>query len=246
MRRRRRTTMTVLAGVGLAGAAALGTAGYALAQDGTQDRLRDGVAEVLSRLVDSGTITQEQADAVAGALADARDQRMDEMRERMSERQEQVDSILQDVLGLSAEEVAERLAGGETLREIAGDQADELVDAVVAAAENEVAAAVDAGRLTQEQADRFLEQLPERVEDILDRQWPRLGELWGGNGPGWGPGGPFGHGGPFGGRGGGPFGQGGPFGEGRQWQAPGGDLPDWSQEADPQGTPDAEQQGLQG
>ena len=86
-------------------------------------------------------------------------------------------------LGLTGDELRERLESGDTLAEIAGAEGktvDGLVQAMVDSAEEDIAAAVEAGRLTQEQGDEILADLPQRIEDMVN------GELLG-------PGGPPGH-----------------------------------------------------
>jgi polyhydroxyalkanoate synthesis regulator phasin len=86
-------------------------------------------------------------------------------------------------LGLTDDELRERLESGDTLAEIAsaeGKTVDGLVQAMADAAQEDIAAAVEAGRLTQEQADEILADLPERLEDLVNGELP-------------GPGGPPGH-----------------------------------------------------
>ena len=86
-------------------------------------------------------------------------------------------------LGLTRDELRERLESGDTLAEIAsaeGKTVDGLVQAMVDSAEEDIAAAVEAGRLTQEQGDEILADLPERLEDLVNGELP-------------GPGGPPGH-----------------------------------------------------
>lgn len=96
-----------------------------------------------------------------------------------------------EYLGLTEDELRNRLEGGDTLAEIAqaeGKTVDGLVSAMVAAAENDLAAAVEAGRLTQEQADEIRADLPQRVEDLVNGKLPGPG---GPRGPRWhGQGGP--------------------------------------------------------
>lgn len=77
-------------------------------------------------------------------------------------------AIVAEVLDITPEELAEQREGGATLADIAGDQVDEVVDALVANAEERIAAKVDAGRITQEQADARLEQLEERITERIE------------------------------------------------------------------------------
>lgn len=86
-------------------------------------------------------------------------------------------------LGLTRDELRERLESGDTLAEIAGAEGktvNGLVQAMVDSAEEDIAAAIEAGRFTQEEGDEILADLPQRIEDMVN------GELLG-------PGGPPGH-----------------------------------------------------
>jgi hypothetical protein len=88
-----------------------------------------------------------------------------------------------EYLGLTEDELHTRLESGETLAEIAsaeGRTVDGLVQALVAAAKDDISAAVDDGRLTQGQADEILAGLEQRIEDMVNGELP-------------GPGGPRGH-----------------------------------------------------
>lgn len=167
--------------LGLAAAGTLATAGLAFAATGT-----GGPSEVLDELVSDGTITQEQADRVAEAFEEHREQRMAEREERRAE----FEQLVADTVGLSAEEVQERLQAGETLGEIAGDQRDALADAMVAQRSAHIDEKLAEGRISEEQAEEMKAALPEHVEAMLDGQGPRGGP--GGPGHRHGPGGPFG------------------------------------------------------
>ncbi len=89
-------------------------------------------------------------------------------------------------LGLTEAELHEQLESGKTLAEVAGDQgksADGLEQALVNAAKQDIAAAVDAGRLTQAQADEIITELPDRIDDLVNGTLPPRGP-----GHGFGPG----------------------------------------------------------
>ena len=71
-------------------------------------------------------------------------------------------------LGLTQAELREQLHDGKTLAEIAGAEGKTvtaLVGALVAAVEQELAEAVESGRLTDAQRDRILEELDERITE---------------------------------------------------------------------------------
>lgn len=187
----KRTTAAILAGIVLAGAAGAGVAAAATG-DGPGSR----IADILSGLVKSGTINQEQADAVAKAIEEERAQARTEREEHMAERRAEVEALLQDTLGMSLDEVRSQLQSGKTLREIAGDKADELAAGAKANAEKHLAEEVSEGRITQEQADDMLAALDERIQAWLDGTETGMGRGLGlgllglGGGPGGhGPGG---------------------------------------------------------
>jgi len=83
-----------------------------------------------------------------------------------------------EVTGLSDEEVIAALNEGQTFADIAegaGVDPQEIVDAAVAEHEARLQAAVDAGRLTNEQMEQMFEDVREHVTDELDETHePRL------------------------------------------------------------------------
>ncbi len=94
-------------------------------------------------------------------------------------------------LGLTEAELRDKLAGGTTLAEVAkaqGKTVDGLVQAMLTAAKEKLAAAVADGRLTAEQQAEILADLPDRIADQVNNAF----------GPGPGLGGPGGFGGPWG------------------------------------------------
>lgn len=102
-----------------------------------------------------------------------------------------------EVLDLTPEELREQLVAGTTLAEVADAQRVDqavVVDAIVASITDHLEDAVDAGRLTQEQADEKLAQVETRAQELLERSFD-----------GEGPRGRFGQG---------AHGRGGPFGPG--------------------------------
>lgn len=74
-------------------------------------------------------------------------------------------------LGISEEDVQAEFEAGASLAEIItghGSTVEDVVDALVAEAQADAQAAVDAGEVTQEQADQFLSDLPEHLAAILN------------------------------------------------------------------------------
>ena len=94
-------------------------------------------------------------------------------------------------LGLSAAELHERHEDGKSLADVAKERnksVEGLKDAMEKAIRADIADAVKDKRLTQEQADQILEDLPERLDDKIERTGPPHGR--GGHGGPGGPGGP--------------------------------------------------------
>lgn len=117
----------------------------------------------LDKLVEEGTLTAEQADAVRQAVGE---EHPDGLRIRSG-----LEDRLQaaaDVLGMDVADVAARLRAGATLAELAQEQgvnADELVDVLVADAQERIDQAVANGRIDDEKAAT----LAERAEDRINR-----------------------------------------------------------------------------
>lgn len=82
-------------------------------------------------------------------------------------------AVITDLLGITAEELYDLRADGKTLAEIAaskGVSEDALVTAILAEREEVLAAAVEAGRLTQEQAELMLQNMSESIRLMVTSQ----------------------------------------------------------------------------
>lgn len=163
-------------GGAVAGAALLGP-GLAGAQDEAPTEataapeVGDRLAEVLQGLVDDGTITDTQRDAVVDTLIDAG---RDVVGRHGGGRLFTGGAGLAEILGLEPDELRDEIVAGRSLADIAAEQGvdtQELVDAIVAATEERVAAAVEAGRLDEERADEIVAEAPERAEDVIEREF---------------------------------------------------------------------------
>jgi len=125
------------------------------------------IAEALQGLVDDGTITQAQLDAVVDTLVEARPERGD----RGHRGGFGGGADLAEVLGLEQAELREAIAGGQSLADVAAEQGvdtQELVDALVDAAEERVATGLENGRIDQEKADEILAGAAEKAEDLVN------------------------------------------------------------------------------
>lgn len=81
-------------------------------------------------------------------------------------------------LGMTEAAVREALEGGKTLAQLAGEKdktVSGLVTALVAEKRARIQQEVKAGRLTQAQANRFLDGVRERVTDMVNGRHPRPG-----------------------------------------------------------------------
>jgi len=192
---------TVKIAVTLVVVAALAMSGIALAQssdapatDAAPDasRLEASILERLAPLVEDGTITEDQAEAVAARLAESAMDR--------PHRPHGFGAVPQalDFLGITPEEAREALAAGQTLADIAaanGSSGDELIAYLLEQLEAHLDEAVADGKITEEQQVEALENAEERITAVVngDVDLPRPGHRRphrGGPGfaPGFGPG----------------------------------------------------------
>jgi hypothetical protein len=180
-------TKRLLAG----GAAALG-AGLlavgplrAVAQDDEGDE--SWFDSALDGLVDDGTITQAQADAVADALQEARPERPDFGPWGPGGWFATGVAILDeaaDAIGIEEDELLAALRDGQTLAEVAesnGVDPQTVIDALVATTHERLDDAVADGRIEQDDADERLADATERITEFVNegadfrKRFPRPG-----------------------------------------------------------------------
>jgi polyhydroxyalkanoate synthesis regulator phasin len=161
----KRSVSAAVAGVALA---ALIGVGVAAASDGTGPAGR--LADALSGLVSRGTITQQQADEVSKALTDSWEQERADREADRAARKAEIDALLQKTLGMDSDAVREQIQGGKSLREIAGDSADELAAGMIDLVGKRLDAAVKDGRITQAQAEETLSRAKSRADAWLAGQ----------------------------------------------------------------------------
>lgn len=182
--------------------------------DTTPQKLRDALAAAqnaqLDRAVKAGEITQEQADRIkaarkaSGSVLGGPGMRgpggPGHHRGGMGGPGPRrgpgipIHEVVAKALGVSAQELHERLHDGKSIADVAkaeGKSLDSVKDAVRAAVKAQLDKQVKAKRITQAQADERLEHL----EEHLARFDQSGGGFRGPGGPG-GPRGPHGHGGP--------------------------------------------------
>jgi hypothetical protein len=180
--------------VGLAGlvgavvaAPTLTAAAVTAASAAATDRV-ERITNALTGLVEDGTLTQEQVDRVAETL----DEQLPEHGHGGHGRLLIGLETAAEELGLTEDELRDQLREGSSLAEIAEEQGvdvDDLVSALVAAAQEDLAAAVDDGRLEQERADEIAADLEERIRTFVEKGFPAPPDgrrpggpgLWGGD-----------------------------------------------------------------
>ncbi len=161
---------------GVAAGAALFTPVIAGAQDGAVEAEQaapergERISEALQVLVDDGTLTEAQRDAVVETLQNARPDR-GEFRERLGQRGPRGAGEIAEILGLEGSEMREALRNGSSIAELAeaqGIDSADVVDAIVARAEERLETAVENGRIDDTQAAEMLTQAAERAEDLVN------------------------------------------------------------------------------
>ena len=167
------TTFALAGAVGLTavtGAALLAPAvSYAATGDSTALQSRvSSITQALGGLVGDGTLTQAQADRVASTLAEARPEGLGHR--GPGGRGLHLEAAA-EALGVPVEELRTAAEAGRSLADVAqekGVSTDALVDALVKAQQDHLAAAVSSGRLTQAEADEKAADLQARITERLD------------------------------------------------------------------------------
>ena len=188
----KRTTGLILTGIlvtGAVGAVAITPASATTSDNVVTSRLAH-IKSALSGLVSDGTLTQAQADKVAGTLDS---QLPMGGRGGMGGRSggmgmTQTHDAAAKALGMTSDELYAAVQGGKSLADVAKDQkvsVDSLVKAMVAAAEAELATAVKDGTMTQAQADTMKSSLTARITDQVNGVRPGRGQGRGMGGAGW-------------------------------------------------------------
>ena len=149
----------------------------------TDERPEPGalLREALDPLVTDGTITSDQADAVAAHLAESRPDRPG--RHGPRDRFAKVSEATTELLGLEPDELFEQLRDGNSLADIAEAQDVDvavLIQTLVDEAEAHITAAVDEGKLSADEAAERLATLEERVTARVNGERPERPEGAGG------------------------------------------------------------------
>jgi hypothetical protein len=133
------------------------------------------VDDALSGLIEDGTLTQAQVDAVEQALEAARPEGGPGIGHHGGPfghfgRGERFDEAA-EAIGIEVQELVDALRDGQTLAQIAeanGVQPQAVIDAMVAAAQERIDAAVEAGRLDEAEAAERTADLTERITELVN------------------------------------------------------------------------------
>ncbi|HEU0073917.1 MAG TPA: hypothetical protein VFS30_07880 [Dehalococcoidia bacterium] len=200
--------LAAVAGIIVLGAGALG--GVAQAQEPPEDSpswrelYQEALAGQLGISVDQLSAAQEAAktqaidDALAsGRITEAQAERLrnaepGDLRRGFGQRvRHAIGNALESVagiLGLTTDEVRQGLADGKTLNDLAAEQGvTDLEAQLVSKLTADIQAKVADGSITQEQADGMIENLSERVSDLVNHEGGKFGGRFGGH-RGFGPG----------------------------------------------------------
>ena len=144
--------------------------------DAERPRPDQVVMEALAPLLEDGTLTQTQAEAVASELAPlvARARFQDQTRE-MVKRLGRLAGEIAEVLGINPDDLGEQLEAGLTLAEIAaanGSTGEQLVAQVTDHIGAHLAVQVTAGKLDQERADETVAATAQTLGNLIDVEHP--------------------------------------------------------------------------
>jgi len=147
--------------------------------------------QVLDKAVEEGDLTQEQADRIreradgglgAGMMGRGMMGRgmmgRGMMGEMMDDSEDSLIAVAADKLGMTVDELKTQLKDGKTVADLAKEKGVDLqtiVDAFMAARQETLNQAVTDGKMTQEQADKMLENMREMIEDHLNGEMPMYG-----------------------------------------------------------------------
>lgn len=152
-----------------------------------RDRPATAIAAILERLVQNGTITAAQKEAILAALREAKERKgdgdrkpgHDQGKDKGKGKHLQPRAIMGDLwkaasdyLGVERGQLMQQMKDGKSLGQIAnatsGKSRAGLIAAMVAAANAEIDDAVAKGKLTAEQAAKAKERVPGAVEKFVD------------------------------------------------------------------------------
>ena len=155
------------------------------ADDGAGEyvRPREILADALAELVEAGTLTQEQADAVTAEVQERVDALPDRPRGGHGHPGLRILRnglrIAADTIGIEPEALREAVASGQSIAEVAeanGVASQAVVDALVAAGNTALDEAVANGRIEEDRAAEIRKNLPEHAQHFVEHIRPDRGD----------------------------------------------------------------------
>jgi hypothetical protein len=176
MRIMRPTTRILAGGAAALGAGILAVGPLSAAAQDDDDGGGGGVADVLDGLVEDGTLTEDQADAVADALKEARPDHLSVHPGPWGPGGGFLfgPALLDDAaeaIGVDDDELLDALRDGETIAELArenGVDPQDVIDALAAEVQARLDAAVEDGDIDQDAADERLAEATERITEFVN------------------------------------------------------------------------------
>ena len=151
---------------GVSGAQTDSTTSSTTSADTKPDREAQ-LRETLKPLLDNGTLTQAQVDAVVGALKAA-----EPVGGHRGGLRGGADlSVAATTIGITADELRTALQSGQSIADVAtakGVAPQSVIDAMVAAMKQRLAESVTAGKLTQAKADELAASATTRITDVVN------------------------------------------------------------------------------
>ena len=141
-------------------------------------RATERIRAELQNLIDDGTISAAQADAVAADLASSVPVRGPNGPGWHHRRPGFDGEVLAGLLGIDVETLRSDLRDGKTVAEIAAEQGVDVqtvIDSLVTEAKAHLDLSVESGRLTQDEADAKLADVTERITDFVNNGRPERG-----------------------------------------------------------------------
>jgi hypothetical protein len=130
--------------------------------------------DVLDGLVQNGTITQEQEDAIVQAFQDARPDHGGRLGVRARAIGGAV-KVAADTIGVSVEDLKTALQSGKSIADVANEHSVDpatVVQAIIDAGNARIDAAVTSGKLPQDRADALKARLAKGADQIVNHTKP--------------------------------------------------------------------------
>ena len=125
--------------------------------------------EILGELVTEGVISQDQADAVAERIREAGPFH------GAGHRHGAHLGTVADLLDMEPADLVEALRDGQSIADLAGNETQSVIDALVAEATERLDQAVADEKLTQGEADEKLVEISQRITNMVNGEGPEDG-----------------------------------------------------------------------